>query len=146
MTPKQVELVQSSFKKVLPISDTAAEIFYDRLFHIDPALKSLFHGDIRQQGKKLMQMLAAAVHNLNRPGALLPAVEALGARHAGYGVTEKHFEAVGEALLWTLARGLQEEFTPEVEAAWMEAYVALSAVMKRAAYGKAAAGPETARA
>jgi hemoglobin-like flavoprotein len=146
MTPRQIELVQSSFKKVLPISDMAAEIFYKRLFEIDPALEKLFHGDMKQQGKKLMQMLAAAVHNLNRPGALLPAVEALGARHAGYGVTEKHFEAVGGALLWTLARGLQEEFTSEVETAWTEAYVALSAVMKRAAFGKAGAGAQRARA
>ena len=132
MTPRQIDLVQSSFKKVLPISDTAGEIFYARLFYIDPSLETLFHGDIKQQARKLMQMLAAAAHNLDRPGALLPAVEALGARHAGYGVTEKQYEAVGEALLWTLARGLQDEFTKEVEEAWIEAYAFLSGVMKRA--------------
>src|SRR5215218_11386094 len=111
MTPAQVQLVQQSITKVMPISDQAADLFYDRLFTIAPELRSLFPQDLSQQKKKLMQMLATAVANLHQVQNILPAVEALGRRHAGYGVTDKDYEIVREALLWTLEQGLGNDFT-----------------------------------
>jgi hemoglobin-like flavoprotein len=134
MTPKQIELVQSSWKSVATISDTAAELFYGRLFELDPALKPLFKGDMRSQGKKLMQMIGTAVAGLKDLGALVPAVQALGTRHVGYGVRPEHFDTVGTALVWTLGKGLGDAFTDEVKAAWVETYTTLATVMKQAAY------------
>lgn len=130
MTPDQKVLVQDSFELVVPIADTAAELFYNRLFELDPSLRSLFRGDMREQGRKLMQMLAAAVAGLDRLETIVPAVRALGRRHAGYGVAERHFETVGEALLWTLAQGLGPAFTTEVRAAWTAVYGVLAAQMQ----------------
>ena len=46
---------------------------------------------------------------------------------------EGHYASVGQALLWTLERGLGEAFTPEVRDAWAAAYALLSAAMIEAA-------------
>src|SRR5215207_6791095 len=132
MNGEQVRLVQESFKKVAPIADAAATLFYGRLFDLDPALESLFKGDMVEQGRKLMQMIGVAVKSLDRLEQVLPAVCALGARHAGYGVREKDYDTVGRALIWALKKGLGDDFTPEVEAAWAEVYAALAGVMKAA--------------
>jgi len=136
MTPHQIALVQASFAKVVPIAATAADLFYGRLFEIAPEIRSMFPDDLSGQKKKLMAMLGTVVASLIRLDQLLPAVRALGQRHADYGVTAAHFEPVGAALLWTLEQGLGEDFTPEVKEAWAAVYATLSALMI-AAMGRA---------
>jgi hemoglobin-like flavoprotein len=137
MTPEQVFLVQRSWRQVLPISDTAAEMFYARLFSMDPSLQALFKGDIKAQGRKLMGMIGTAVGGLSKVEALVPAVQDLGRRHAKYGVKDAHYDTVAGALLWTLQQGLGDGFTPDVKAAWVAVYGVLAGMMKDAA--KAAA-------
>jgi hemoglobin-like flavoprotein len=132
VTPEQKLLVQESFAQVVPIADIAAELFYARLFKLDPSLRGLFHGDMREQGRRLMQMMTVAVRGLDRLEAIVPAVQALGRRHATYGVTEAHFATVGAALLWTLEQGLGEAFTPEVADAWASVYAVLATTMQDA--------------
>ena len=133
LTPRKIALVQTSFKKVEPIAETAAELFYGKLFELDPSLKSLFKGDIKEQGRKLMAMLKTAVDGLDDIGAIVGAVQDLGKRHVGYGVTDAHYDTVAAALLDTLAKGLGDDFTPEVKAAWVEVYTVLATTMKEAA-------------
>ena len=140
MNLKQKELVQTSFAKVLPIAEAAADLFYDRLFEIDPGLRPLFKGDLKEQKKKLMQMLAAAVRGLDDLDALVPVVRDLGARHGGYGVQDQHYDTVAEALLWTLEKGLADAFTAETKQAWTEVYGILAATMKEGARSAMAAG------
>ena len=130
MNSEQVRLVQESFLQVAPIADTAAQIFYARLFDLDPSLRALFKGDMSEQGRKLMQTIGLAVKSLDRMEQVLPAVRALGARHVEYGVREKDYDTVGSALLWTLRQGLGDDFTPEVEAAWAEVYSTLASAMQ----------------
>ena len=132
MTPQQIELVQTSFKKVVPIAGTAADLFYGRLFEIAPEVRSMFPEDMKEQKIKLMSMLGTAVTNLHKLETILPAVKALGERHKGYGVTAAHYAPVGAALLWTLEKGLGPDFTPDVKAAWTETYTALAGVMTSA--------------
>ncbi|MEM6365018.1 MAG: globin family protein [Planctomycetota bacterium] len=134
MTPRQIELVQSSWQQVKPISEQAAALFYGRLFELDPSLKSLFKGDMTEQGKKLMATLNLAVTSLTKLEAILPAVQDLGRRHVQYGVPDESYQTVGEALLWTLDKGLGDAFTAEVKEAWTETYVTLSTVMLDAAH------------
>lgn len=133
MTGEQITLVRESFRKVQPIADAAAALFYARLFDLDPKLELLFKGDIVEQGRKLMQMLSAAVAGLERLDQLLPALGALGVRHVAYGVRDEHYETVGRALIWTLRKGLGDDFTPAAEAAWAETYAALAGAMKAGA-------------
>lgn len=137
MTGDQVKAVQESWRKVLPISATAAELFYSRLFVLDPSLQALFKGDMKAQGRKLMAMIGAAVAGLNDLPKLVPAVQDLGRRHGGYGVKDQHYETVGAALLWTLEKGLGDGFTPDAKSAWTQVYGVLATTMKGAAASKA---------
>lgn len=129
MEKKTIQLVQDSWKKVALIAPQAAELFYKNLFEADPSLKKLFKNDMVVQGKKLTQMLGAAVNGLNNLEKLIPVVEDLGKRHVDYGVKESQYKTVGAALLKTLSQGLGKDFTPEVEKAWTEVYGVLSKVM-----------------
>lgn len=133
MDQATITLVQDSFRKVEPIAPLAAELFYKKLFEMDPSLKSLFNGDMEAQGAKLMKMIGIAVNGLNNLDAIVPAVKDLGARHVGYGVKDKDYETVGGALLWTLEQGLGDDFTPDVRNAWADVYGLLAGTMQAAA-------------
>ena len=138
MTPEQLTLVKTSWQKVVPISEKAAELFYTKLFELDPALKPLFSGDMPAQGRKLMAMINTAVNALDRLETIVPAVQDLGKRHVKYGVKDADYDTVASALIWTLETGLGDAFTPEVKAAWVETYTILATTMKDAAAEQAA--------
>ena len=133
MKEQTVSLVQTSFRKLIPVADQVGAAFYARLFETYPAVRPMFAEDIGPQAKKLVQMLALVVNGLDKLDTIMPAVQQLARRHNGYGVVDAHYDAVGETLIGTLRSGLGEAFTPEVEAAWTQAYGTLSAVMIAAA-------------
>jgi len=138
MTPEQVHLVQKSWRAVLPVGDTAAELFYGKLFSLDPGLRRLFRNDMVEQGRNLTAMISVAVGMLSKPERITLAVRQLGERHAGYGVEQRHYGLVGTSLIWSLGKCLGEAFTPEVEAAWRATYAFVSEAMQdgaRASFG-----------
>ena len=137
-TAEQKRLVQETFAAVEPIAEAAAEMFYGKLFELDPKVKDLFKDDMKDQGRKLMAMLKVAVAGLDDLPKLVPAVEILGVRHLDYGVAEGDYDTVGAALLWTLEQGLGEAFTPDVNDAWAAVYTVLADTMKQAAAAAAA--------
>jgi len=137
MTPQQISLIQASWASVVPIQDTAAGIFYQRLFALDPEVRPMFKGDLQSQGKKLMQALGFIVNSLTKLDELVPVAQDMARRHVGYGVQAAHYDIVGTALLWTLEQGLGPAFTDEVKTAWATAYGTLAGVMKEAAYAPA---------
>lgn len=139
MTPHQIELVQASFTKVAPNAEAAASLFYDHLFEIAPEVRPMFGGDMGEQGRKLMSMLSVVVKGLNNFDAVLAAAKILAVRHVSYGVKPEHYHPVGEALIWTLDKGLGDDFTAEIRGAWLAAYGVLSGAMIEEAYGAAAA-------
>jgi len=139
MNASDVALVQDSFKKVAPISDVAAELFYGRLFEIAPQVKPMFRGDMKEQGRKLMATLGVVVTGLTRLETVLSAASALAKQHVAYGVKAEHYSIVGGALLWTLEKGLGDAWTPELASAWTAAYGTLSGYMIAEAYGTAQA-------
>jgi hemoglobin-like flavoprotein len=130
MTSEQTTLVQTSFAQVAPIADTAATLFYDRLFELNPSLRGLFREDLREQRMKLMAMLTTAVNNLHQWHAVAPHVKQLGLRHVGYGVKAADYDTVGTALIDTLEKGLGEAFTPPVRDAWIACYTTIAAEMR----------------
>jgi hemoglobin-like flavoprotein len=139
MTPDQKRLVQKTWEKVLPISESAATLFYDRLFELDPSIRPLFaHTSMPDQRRKLMNVIGMAVDGLDTPDKLIPVVRNLGRRHVSYGVTHEHYSSVGSALIWTLGQGLGAAFTPEVKEAWTNVYRLLADTMKDAAVQAAA--------
>ena len=134
MNSDQIRLVRTTWNQVVLIADTAARLFYERLFEMEPELRRLFgRTDMEQQRKKLMQTLAVAVGALDRLETLRPALEALGRRHVDYGVEARHYDLVGAALLWTLEQGLGDGYTESVQQAWSSAYALLAGIMRDAA-------------
>jgi hemoglobin-like flavoprotein len=133
MTPDQKNIVRQTFALIEPRAEVAALLFYQRLFNLDPSLRPMFRGEVRVQGKKLMQALQFAVANMDAPKSLLPALQAMGQRHVSYGVRDEHYETVGSALLWTLEEGLGKHFTPEAKEAWATVYNLIATTMKTAA-------------
>lgn len=133
MQPHQIELVQETFALVVPIKETAADLFYNRLFEISPETQSMFTGDMKEQGNKLMAALGTVVNGLTSLDEIVPVVQELAVRHVGYGVQPWHYDVVRDALIWTLQQGLGEVFSPEVEDAWYAAYALLASVMVEAA-------------
>ena len=124
-----VTLVQHSWQKAAANAPVVAQLFYANLFAADPELQKLFKGDITEQGKRLTQMIGAAVNKLDDLATLVPILENLAVRHVGYGVQNSHYETVGGALLKTLAQGLGDSFTPDVQTAWSEVYAVMSSTM-----------------
>ncbi len=133
MTPEQISAIQQSFAKVVPIKETAADLFYARLFELDPSLRSMFPEDMTEQKKKLMSTIAFVVTSLDRLDQIVPAVQSLGRSHVGYGVKDAHYDTVGAALLWTLEQGLGDAWTDDLKAAWAAAYGVLAGAMMDAA-------------
>jgi len=134
MNEQEIQTLQRSFDLIEPITETAASLFYTRLFELDSSLRPLFKSDLRSQGEKLMSTLKLVVVGLNAPEKIIPAVQSLGRRHVEYGVQPQHYVTVGEALLWTLEKGLGDAYTPEIKNAWESAFTLLTELMLEPAY------------
>jgi hemoglobin-like flavoprotein len=139
MTPEQAQIIKLTFAQAMRDKDAVGRLFYDRLFAIAPEVKPLFKGDIAVQSRKLMDTLALAVGMLRDMPTLVITLEGLARRHVGYGVKDEHYDKVGEALLWTLEKGLGDAFTAQVRDAWTALYVAVAKIMRDAAKGRSAA-------
>lgn len=133
ITLQQKELVKKTWVMVVPIADTAAELFYGRLFELSPSYKAMFKNDMTEQGKKLMKTINIAVEALDNLEPLIPTLKQMGADHAGFGVKDRDYNVVGASLLWTLEKGLGDAFTDEVKNAWGAVYEVLASVMKQGA-------------
>lgn len=136
MSPEDVLIVQKTWRAVLPIGDTFAELFYGKLFSLDPALRPMFRESLKEQGRNLTAMLSVAVGGLAHPEKIMLGVRELGRRHAAYGVQPAHYETAWTALVWALERCFGEAFTPQARAAWTAAYRFFAATMQDAAKRK----------
>jgi hemoglobin-like flavoprotein len=129
-----VELLRSSFNLVLEREPEITHRFYDHLFEKYPQARPLFGRNSRQQQEKMLaQALVAVVEHLEDADWLTRELGELGAKHVGYGVSEEMYGWVGDALLTTLGEVAGREWTPELRAAWTEAYGAIAALMQAGA-------------
>ncbi len=133
MDIRQMKSVQKSFAQVLPMADATADLFYSRLFELDPAVRGMFPQDMTVQKQKFISMLNTAVDSLDRLDNLVPTIQALGIRHGTYGVTVEQYDTVRDALMWAFQKSLGAAFTPEVKAAWITVYTLLANTMQQAA-------------
>jgi hemoglobin-like flavoprotein len=133
MTPEHITLVRASWPAIAAHADALTRNFYTYLFEIDDSAARLFAGvDMTALRTKLAQSLAVVVQSIDDVDRLLPALAALGKRHATYGVEDRHFDSVGHALLRAFSTTLGDEFTTPLHDAWSEAYGLIAAVMRRA--------------
>ncbi|MES2627256.1 MAG: globin domain-containing protein [Pseudomonadota bacterium] len=129
------ELLRASIALLPTDAINSTAIFYERLFELAPEVRELFPADLSLQAQKLLDTLFWVVRYLNRPEELLPALHALGERHAGYNVKVDHYAAVGSSLLWMFQQCLGDQFTDDMEEAWINAYAFISAEMERGQRG-----------
>ena len=142
LTEQDKAIIRRTWKLVVPIGETAADLFYKRLFELQPSYRALFTGEFDAQKRKLITMLAFIVEALDwdpndwaldveESSDLFLVVMALGRRHHDlYAVPDEAYQTVGEALLWTLDYGLGEAFTSEAREAWTKIYTILAGTMK----------------
>lgn len=133
LSTEQKQLVKNSWQQIDPIAEQAAAMFYQRLFELNPEARKLFKVDIKTQGRRLMEMIGGAVSNLDTLEAVLPEIQASGVRHKAYGVKPEDYDTVAAALLWTLEKGLGDDFTDETRMAWVEVYTLVAQAMQDAA-------------
>jgi hemoglobin-like flavoprotein len=133
MTPEQVDLIRKSFDAMWSMRDDIAELCYGRFFVLAPDARGLFTGDMERQKIKLMDMVAALVGSLDQRALFQSLVTHSGRQHGRFGVQPSHYEALGEALMWSLESKFGASFTPELRASWGALYAAVQVEMLRAA-------------
>ncbi len=134
MTELQIVLVQRTSRYLLPIGDTVAELFYRRLFELDPALAVAMAGvDLRESGRKLMQTIAVAAHGLRDLERVAPVLEDFAREHAAHGLRADSYDMLGRALFDTMQVALGDAFTRDVYRAWLVAYQGFAPILQRGA-------------
>lgn len=133
MTADEILLLKASLQKMGPQLERAAGTFTERLFQLNPAL-----GDIATRGRELLEMMGAAVQNIGRLERLAPSARQFGRRHASSHIQQRDYDAMGEAFLWSLGRGLGKDFTEEMETAWGKIYWLIAEIIKAGARDGAA--------
>ena len=130
MTAEQVKIIRNTWRSLQGIDATLlGDVFYSRLFLKEPSLRKMFQVPKEVQAKKLIDMLDLIVSRLDRIDEVSEDIRQLAIRHVSYGVKPKHFEDVGKALLWSISKGLGNDWNKEVEAAWAACYATLTSAM-----------------
>ena len=134
-------MIVGSYRLIVPVWETVADLFYGRLFEDHPQYRQLFPEDMSGQKRKLMRMLAFITKSLDwnedqwkedvsPQEDLFLVVLALGRRHhVLYKIPDDSYARVGGALMWALDQGLGEAFTPELQQAWTKLYRVLATSM-----------------
>lgn len=133
MTDRQKQLVRETYPRVIEMASPLSQLFYGQLFQMAPSVRPLFRGDIRVQGRKLMDMLKGLIECIDDTQQNLTLLRALGQRHAGYGVKPEHYDTVKAAFGWSLGQVLQSEYSGDVKAAWLALIDEVNGAMKAGA-------------
>ena len=130
MTHSQIQLVKKSWRLLREVPPAiVADAFYSKLFFDHPELRRMFPENMDEQYKKLMDMLTSMVLRLDDLSGIQQEIAELGERHEGYGVKKKHYAMVGAALLWTLERGLGNDWNEALAEAWKSCYETVANAM-----------------
>lgn len=136
MTKEEIKLVKQSWRVFRSIDPAVVgDLFYSKLFADNPGLRKMFPDQMTEQYKKLMDMITMVVGRLENLDQLTEEISALAQRHVQYGVRPAHYKLIGNALLWTLEKGMGTDWSNELKMAWQACYTILSATMINAASG-----------
>ena len=136
MTERQILLVKNSWKLFRRMDpQLIGDVFYSRLFQQMPSFKPMFKNSMTEQYAKIVDMLSLIISKLDKLEVVSEDISQLAIRHIQYGVRPAHYKIVGNALLWTLEKGLGKDWDKETAQAWSTCYDLLSTTMIHAAYG-----------
>ncbi|CAA9395706.1 MAG: Flavohemoglobin / Nitric oxide dioxygenase [uncultured Pseudonocardia sp.] len=128
-----VQIIRSSFALVEPRAEALGRHFYATLFSRAPETRDLFPVNMEVQRSRLLRALVHVVQMVDQTDDLVPFLQQLGRDHRKFGVIAQHYDAVGVALLSTIATFSGPAWTPEVEKAWRDAYDVVAGAMREAA-------------
>lgn len=132
MTNQEKRIVRDTYAQIRPIAQSLGMLFYGRLFELDPSIRPMFQHDMRLQSGKLMQVLDYTVGQLDRFDEARPMLRELGKKHAtSYGVRPEHYATLRKAFIWSIGQALEDQFYPDVKAAWLAVIDEISAEMQK---------------
>ena len=134
MTDRTTLIIKTTWSYVIAQPEIAGEIFYEKLFELDPALQAMFPQDMQQQVQKLIDMITYMVSRMQKMPDIQKDIDAMAVRHAGYGVLDAHYATVGAALLSMLENRLENKWDQESRQAWTELYDIWASSMIRASH------------
>jgi hemoglobin-like flavoprotein len=129
MEAKMIELLAATFARVAAKREDAGAIFHARLFTTAPELRGSFKGTHDAQKEKLVSLLAQIVEYYRVGMDPQSYLARLARSQPSYGSRRAHFDAVGDALLFTLAQVLGADFTAAIRAVWATAWAEVSSAM-----------------
>jgi len=133
-----VKLLRESFDLVVERSPKLTHRFYEILFERYPQTQAMFPTGRRgRQEEMLTEALVAVLDHLEDAPWLTGTLQALGAKHVDYGVTDEMYGWVGDSLLRTLAEVAGKDWNPELESAWAGAFGAIASIMQQGAHAHA---------
>ena len=118
LTPAQKRLIRESFVRIEPALDLVGQLFYLKLFRLDPALRSRFGSDPKTLGRKFMAAVKLTIIALNHEDGLAPTLKLLGVSQRQLGMRVRNYRTMGKAWIWTLERSLEKSFTRQSKDAW----------------------------
>jgi len=118
LTAEQKRLIRVSFLRIEPALDLVAQLFFLKLFRLDPSLRKKFSGPIEVQARKFAAGAKLAMISIGHEDGLAPTLRLLGARHRQLGIRARHYRTMSRSLVWTLERSLDKDFDRDTKDAW----------------------------
>ena len=118
LTTEQKRLILNNYVRLEPALDLVAQLFFLKLFRLDPGLRKKFDGPVEMQAKKFSAGARLAMISLGHEDGLAPTLKLLGTRHRQLGIRARHYRTVSRALVWTLERSLDKSFDRDTRDAW----------------------------
>ncbi|RJL21165.1 NO-inducible flavohemoprotein [Paracoccus siganidrum] len=131
-SPETVALVKATVPALAEHGASITEAMYRRLFR-DPEIAALFNDANQKSGAQRFALAGAVLayaQNIDNLGALAGAVERMAQKHVGYAILPEHYPHVATALLGAIEEVLGDAATPQILAAWGEAYWFLAEILK----------------
>ncbi|WP_165726582.1 NO-inducible flavohemoprotein [Pseudoalteromonas sp. SA25] len=129
LSDKTIEIVKSTVPLLAQAGTVVTDHFYKRLFSHNPELKNIFNMANQDTGRQqfaLFNALAAYAQNIDNLAVLKEALTRINHKHTSLNILPEHYPIVGAHLIGTLKELLPDQFTPDVEYAWREAYGVLA--------------------
>lgn len=118
LTAEQKRLIRESFVRREPAIDLVGQLFYLKLYRLDPSFRDRFGDDPETLGRKFMAGVKLTIVSLKHEDCLTPIIKLLGLRQRQLGMKVRDYRMMSKAWMWTLERSLDKSLTKQTKDAW----------------------------
>lgn len=118
LTAEQKRLIRESFVRLEPAIDLVGQLFYLKLYRLDPSFRARFGGDPEVLGRKFIAGVKLTIVSLKHEDCLTPIIKLLGLRQRQLGMKVRDYRMMSKAWIWTLERSLEKSLTRQTKDAW----------------------------